>query len=238
MLDAVHFVTRGLAAAPTRSCRLDPSASSPWSRSGTGSSPTRGARRSGGGVHLLDHRGCRGASGDRRAHSSCRPSAGTPRGRPPGARIGESWLPWSRPWSLTKALVEQDAAAADEQPLIELVVVDRAWTDFEVNTTARTAPPRSAPQPAGPTSVPAPGTPAPPAPTTPCGAGELTFMANLGSAIQPPVWCPRWCSRATGHDTHARRRRERTSAHSHDARGKVCASRSAPHGHCEGRFRG
>ena len=31
----------------------------------------------------------------------------------------------------TKALVEQEAAAAGEQPSIELVVVDGAWTDFE-----------------------------------------------------------------------------------------------------------
>ena len=33
----------------------------------------------------------------------------------------------------TKALVEQEAAAAGEQPSIELVVVDGAWTDFEAD---------------------------------------------------------------------------------------------------------
>ena len=33
----------------------------------------------------------------------------------------------------TKALVEEEAAAAGEQPAIELVVVDGAWTDFEAD---------------------------------------------------------------------------------------------------------
>ena len=33
----------------------------------------------------------------------------------------------------TKRLVEEEAAAAGEQPAIELVVVDGAWTDFEAD---------------------------------------------------------------------------------------------------------